>query len=132
MTRYTTSGSSSTSNILLFLILAVVLNHLRRLHIVYINNKDCKSYGGKSLFHSSIKIAIRLPKFRMMIISYHSLILTNGRTTLNVAPLPSVLLVAYNFPSCASIIFLEIYRPNPVPLWDLVANFAKALYSWVL
>jgi hypothetical protein len=45
----------------------------------------------------------------------------------NVAPLPSVLLVAYSSPPCASIIFLEIYRPNPVPLLDLVANFENSL-----
>jgi hypothetical protein len=42
--------------------------------------------------------------------------LANGRTMVNVAPLPSELLLAYNFPPCASTIFLEIYRPNPVPL----------------
>ncbi len=50
-------------------------------------------------------------------------LLTNGRMMVKVAPLPSVLLLAYNFSLCTSTIFLEIYRPNPVPLWDLMENF---------
>ena len=78
-------------------------------------------------FSFSNQIAIPLLKFRGTIISYHSLTLTNGRTMVNVAPLLSELLAAYNFPPCASIIFLEIYRPDPVPLRDLVANFEKSL-----
>ena len=45
---------------------------------------------------------------------YH--LLNIGRIIVNVAPLPSVLFSAYNFPPCASTIFLETYRPNPVPL----------------
>jgi hypothetical protein len=59
-----------------------------------------------------------------------------GREKLNVAPeegmeaIPSaepitLLFLAQIFPPCTSIIFLDIYRPNPVPESEPETNFVK-------
>jgi hypothetical protein len=45
----------------------------------------------------------------------------------NVAPLPPVLFSAHILPPCASMILLEIYNPNPVPLSDFLVNFVNNL-----
>src|SRR6185503_10850444 len=51
----------------------------------------------------------------------------NGRVKVNVAPLPFSLFSAQIVPPCASTIFLEIYRPSPVPDCDFEANFTNNL-----
>src|SRR5919201_1674956 len=50
-----------------------------------------------------------------------------GSVNENVAPFPSLLFSAHILPPCASIIFLQIYRPRPVPEKDLDENFVKSL-----
>jgi hypothetical protein len=49
--------------------------------------------------------------------------LIKGKLKPNVEPLPSLLLLAYICPSCAFMMFFDIYSPKPVPPFDLVANF---------
>src|SRR5215207_10633191 len=50
-----------------------------------------------------------------------------GNVKENVAPFPSLLFLAHILPPCASIIFLQIYRPRPVPEKDLDENLVKSL-----
>ena len=54
-----------------------------------------------------------------------------GRINPNSAPIPFSsslsLFFPQIFPLCASIIFFDIYKPNPVPLSYFVANFVKSL-----
>src|SRR5918999_2896756 len=50
-----------------------------------------------------------------------------GSVNENVAPFPSLLFSAHILPPCASIIFLQIYRPRPVPEKDLDENLVKSL-----
>jgi hypothetical protein len=46
------------------------------------------------------------------------------RTNANVDPfLPSLLFLTRILPPCASIMFLEMNNPNPVPVSDFAANF---------
>src|ERR671923_23669 len=62
------------------------------------------------------------------IIAYtHTYQLAIGSVNENVAPFPSLLFSAHILPPCASIIFLEIYRPRPVPEKDLDENLVKSL-----
>jgi hypothetical protein len=49
-----------------------------------------------------------------------------GNLNAKVAPFPSLFL-AQILPPCSSIMFLDIYRPKPVPRSDLVANFVNSL-----
>ena len=44
-----------------------------------------------------------------------------------VAPLPSRLFSAQMLPPCASMIFLEINNPKPVPVSDFVTNLVNSL-----
>ncbi len=53
--------------------------------------------------------------------------LAKGSVKENVAPFAPSLFSAHILPPCASIIFLQIYRPRPVPEKDLDENFVKSL-----
>jgi hypothetical protein len=53
--------------------------------------------------------------------------INSGKLNANVAPLPSLLFSAHILPPWASTIFLEIYKPNPVPSKDFVANLVNNL-----
>ena len=51
-----------------------------------------------------------------------------GNVNLNSAPFPSKLFTPHILPPCASIIFLQIYSPKPVPVVESeVANFVNNL-----
>ena len=52
-----------------------------------------------------------------------------GRVKVKIAPLfpGAELFLAWMVPPCASIIFLEMNRPSPVPLADREANFEKSI-----
>ena len=45
-----------------------------------------------------------------------------GKLNEKIAPAPSGLFSAQIFPSCASMMLLQMYSPNPVPLSDFVTN----------
>src|SRR5215208_2132101 len=58
--------------------------------------------------------------------NFFSLII--GNVKLNIAPLPSESFSAHVLPPCTSIIFLQMYSPNPVPVLEsLVVNFENNL-----
>jgi hypothetical protein len=52
-----------------------------------------------------------------------------GILKIKVAPFPSALFAAHIFPPCLSTMFLEIYKPKPVPFSDFVVNFENNLGS---
>ena len=58
----------------------------------------------------------------------------NGKLIVNVAPFSYLLFPAQILPPCDSIMLFEMYRPRPVPVVDLVANFVNSLgniSSWI-
>ena len=72
------------------------------------------------LFFNSQSFAIF--EFIVYILNYFIL---SGRLKVMVAPFPVLLFSAHILPSCASIIFLQIYRPKPVPEVESVINLSN-------
>ena len=106
LTRYAISGSSSTSNILSFALLLLVVRHIFRYLTVYMYYKYCKSVGRDQ--KSCLFYIVMFESFVLSFFLSYCFCCISGRTIVNVAPLLSALLVAYIVPPCSSTIFLEI------------------------
>ena len=72
------------------------------------------------LFFNSQSFAIF--EFIVYILNYF---IFSGRLKVMVAPFPVLLFSAHILPSCASIMFLQIYRPRPVPEVESVINLSN-------